>query len=391
MNKEDLRNLLKKLACVDINKGDDMRPQGSYSGSGEVRSVLGRPATAAPKPSTHDTTMQELIERNNELEEQLKEKDEKIIRLERTCQDYGYMIQKVHTEKEIQCQAFDEKLQQMGRAAEEKFVRLQQPEKRTWIVQRHEVEVEQNQILGWGSWGKVFKGWFRGAPVAVKVLHSIIISDLNRILFDREMELASRLRHKNLVQFMAATVEGGDTLIVTEFANGGSLAKILQQRTLPCAEVLSIASDIGQGILYLHSVRPYPILHRDIKSENVLVFEVGLPPARIAKVSDFGSANFMRSIMTPNQGTPLYSAPETRTQEYTTKADVYSFGLVVLEMSIRELPVPQELPRQLVKVVDEFLRRLIRECIQPNPDERPDMQRVVTELEQRKAEIATMN
>lgn len=330
-------------------------------------------------------------ERLQQIESVTKEKDEKIIQLERTCHDYAYMIQKVQTEKESERQVFDEKLQQMGRAAIENCARHQQPERRSWIVQRHEVEVDRNEILGSGSWGTVFKGWFRGAPVAVKVLHRIIISDLNRTLFDREMELASRLRHKNLVQFMAATVEGGDTLIVTEFANGGNLAKILQQRTLPCAEVLSIASDIGQGILYLHSLRPYPILHRDIKSENVLVFEVGLPPARIAKVSDFGSANFMRRIMTPNQGTPLYSAPETQKQEYTTKADVYSFGLLVLEMSIRELPVPQELPRQLGKVVDEFLRQLIGECIQPSPDQRPDMQRVVAKLEQRKAEITAMN
>ena len=73
------------------------------------------------------------------------------------------------------------------------------------------------------------------------------------------------------------------------------------------------------------------------------------------------------------------------------QADVYSFGLVVLEMSIGELPVPQEHSRQLGKVVEEFLRRLIRECIQPNPDERADMQRVVAELKQRKAEIAAMN
>ncbi|PFX12573.1 putative serine/threonine-protein kinase drkA [Stylophora pistillata] len=307
----------------------------------------------------------------------LQERDEKIMQLK-------HVIQQVQT-------VFDEKLQQIERAARENCARHQQPERRSWIVQRHEVEVDHNQILGRGSWGTVFKGWFRGAPVAVKELHRIIISDHNRILFHREMELASRLRHKNLVQFMAAIVEDGDPSIVTEFANYGTLARILQRRTLPFAEVLSIASDVGQGILYLHSVRPDPILHRDIKSENVLVYEVGLPMARIAKVSDFGSANFMRSIMTPNQGTPLYSAPETRTQEYTTKADVYSFGIVVLEMSIRELPVPQEHPRQLGKVVDDFLRQLIRECIQPNPDERPDMQRVVAELEQRKAEIAAMN
>ena len=242
----------------------------------------------------------------------LQERDEKIIQLK-------YVIQQVQTEKESQRQVFDEKLQQIERAAKENCNRHQQPERRSWLVQRREVEVDHNQILGRGSWGTVFKGWFRGAPVAVKELHRIIISDHNRILFHREMELASQLRHKNLVQFMAATVEDGDPSIITEFANGGTLARILERRTLPFAEVLSIASDVGQGILYLHSVRPDPILHRDIKSENVLIFEVGLPPAAIAKVSDFGSANFMRSIMTPNQGTPLYSAPETRTQEYTTK------------------------------------------------------------------------
>lgn len=255
----------------------------------------------------------------------LQERDERIIQLERTCHEYEYRNQKVQTEKESERQVFDEKLQQIERAAKENYARHQQPERRSWIVQRHEVEVDQNEILGRGSWGTVFKGWFRGAPVAVKELHRIIISDHNRILFHREMELASRLRHKNLVQFMAAVAEGGDPLIVTEFANGGSLAKIIQQRTLPFAEVLSVAFDAGQGILYLHS------------------------------------------------------------------ADVYSFGLVVLEMSIGELPVPQQHSRQLEKVVDDFLRRLIRECIQPNPDERPDMQRVVAELRQRKADIVAIN
>lgn len=282
-------------------------------------------------------------------------------------------------------QEFVTTLGKFQRAAQENCARHQQQESRSWLVS-NEVEVNREKILGSGAFGKVYKGTFRGTPVAVKELHEVIISAHNNALFEREMQIASRLRHENVVLFMAATLVNGIPLIVTEYANGGSLASVLKDNTLQLPEVVSIALDVAQGILYLH-LHPHPVLHRDIKPDNVLIFERGLPPVRIAKISDLGAANLHRRIMTPNPGTPLYAAPETKTEQYTSKADVYSFGLLVLEMCVRECPVPGEVEIQVERVDDASLNRLIKGCIQPISKNRLNMQSVVHELGQRKAAI----
>lgn len=308
---------------------------------------------------------------------------EQIIR--QAHQVINHIRAQAHWEIERRHQEFVTTLGKFQRAAQENCARHQQQESRSWFVS-NEVEVNREKILGSGAFGKVYKGTFRGTPVAVKELHEVIISAHNYTLFEREMQIASRLRHQNVVLFMAATLVNGIPLIVTEYANGGSLASVLKDNTLQLPEVVSIALDVAQGILYLH-LHPHPVLHRDIKPDNVLIFERGLPPVRIAKISDLGAANLHRSIMTPNPGTPLYAAPETKTEQYTSKADVYSFGLLVLEMCVRECPVPGEVEIQVERVDDASLNRLIKGCIQPISKNRLNMQSVVHELGQRKAAI----
>lgn len=215
---------------------------------------------------------------------------------------------------------FKRHLQHVDRVAEERCALHQQPETRTWIIQRSDV-ILSNEVLGKGSWGIVRKGTFRGSPVAVKELRSVIMSSHNRRLFEREVEILSRCRHSNIVQFMGATSDDQFPLLVTELLDC-NLRQLLKQRQLNRGEIISLALDVAQGLNYMHLSQP-PIVHRDVKSDNVLLKRWG--NSWTAKVSDFGVANFRRQVMTPNQGTPLYSAPESSTTQHSELVSVLYF------------------------------------------------------------------
>lgn len=215
---------------------------------------------------------------------------------------------------------FERSLEHVERVAEERCALHQQPETRTWIIQRNEV-VQSSRVLGEGSWGSVREGTFRGSPVAVKELHSVILSSHNRRLFEREMEILSRCRHCNIVQFMGATSDDQAPLLVTELLDC-NLRQLLEQRQLNKGEIISLALDVARGLNCMHCSHP-PIVHRDVKSDNILLRRSD--NSWIAKVSDFGVANFRRQVMTPNQGTPLYSAPESSTTQHSEPVSVLYF------------------------------------------------------------------
>ena len=212
---------------------------------------------------------------------------------------------------------FEQRLQHVERVAGEHCARHQQPETRTWIIQRSEVGLS-NKVLGRGSWGIVQEGTFRGSLVAVKELHNLILSPHNRRLFEREMEISSQCRHFNIVQFIGATSDDQDPLLVTELLDC-NLRQLLERRELNRGEIVSLALDVARGLNYMHCNQP-PIVHRDVKSDNVLLKR--WDESWKAKVSDFGAANFRRLVMTPSQGTPLYSAPESNTAVYSELVSV---------------------------------------------------------------------
>ena len=186
---------------------------------------------------------------------------------------------------------------------------------RDWILLRKEVTLGR-KVLGKGAWGIVNEGMFRGCKVAVKKIHDLILSDLNRRLFEREMNIASRCRHPNLLQFIGATNDDGSPLFVTELLDT-CLRRLLSERELTPKEVLNLTLDIAKGLNYLHLNKPLPIIHRDISSANVLLWRRG--ECWRAKLSDYGAANFMRRCMTANKGAIIYSAPEAFTPRQSPK------------------------------------------------------------------------
>ncbi|KAJ7374057.1 hypothetical protein OS493_009388 [Desmophyllum pertusum] len=159
-----------------------------------------------------------------------------------------------------------------------------------------------------------------------------------------------------------------------------SLQALLVQRPLSATEVSIISLDVARGLNYLHQKKPSPIIHRNINSSNVLLWRQG--DQWRGKVSGFGAANFMQQTMTAAPGAPIYSAPEALTaRNQTVKIDVYSFGALLCEMCIRELPDPERRDQQVAMVTNRLLRALIRECLQSERETRPAMEEIVEELQ----------
>ena len=250
------------------------------------------------------------------------------------------------------------------------------------MISREELTMTE-KLLGSGAYGEVRVALFRGLKVAAKCLHNIIISDYNLRIFSREMTIASRLRHPNLLLFIGATTRGRHPIILTELM-ATSLQVELSQHPLPNRQIKSIAIDVACGLNYLHQWRPHPIIHRDISSPNIL-----LKPSRAhgweAKVSDYGSANSIQQISSYSvaPGNPAYAAPEARfPDDHTPKMDVYSFGVVLFEMGLQEQPEMSVAGRanqaKMVRWVP--LAHIIKECIAHLPTDRPTIARVMDKL-----------
>ena len=176
------------------------------------------------------------------------------------------------------------------------------------------LELILGEELGRGAYGTVSKGEFYGTEVAVKEYHEIILSPYYMKTLRREIKIASQCRHPNLLQFICATKNDKNRLLIVTELMDTTLRTLLQQRAsersvLEPPEIKSISLDVARGLNYLHSQKPNPIIHRDISSVNVLLWLENNSVKR-AKISDYGAANFMEMCNTTNPGAILYAAPE---------------------------------------------------------------------------------
>ena len=266
---------------------------------------------------------------------------------------------------------------QLQQAQQQLRERDRQERESSWVVSRNDIRMTE-RLLGRGGWGEVKVARFHGLEVAAKVLHETIISEYNVSLFSREMNIASKIRHPNLLQFIGATTEG-NPIILTELMPT-SLRKELETGGLAYPAILSISLDVACALNYLHLFRPHPILHRDVSSANVLLQTTG--GTWRGKVSDYGSANLQPLIgRTTNPGNPVYSAPEAgNPREHSPSMDVFSYGVLLLEMITRRIPLPEERVGLIDGIRRASFRSLVQRCLIVEYRQRPTMNDIITEL-----------
>mmetsp|Transcript_27070 Transcript_27070/g.26705 ORF Transcript_27070/g.26705 Transcript_27070/m.26705 type:complete len:241 (+) Transcript_27070:845-1567(+) len=225
--------------------------------------------------------------------------------------------------------------------------------------------------------------------------------------FEREVTAMMLLRHPNLILFMGACSEP-QMIIVSEFCGGDTLFKLLHERkniTLTWKQKLKILRDVARGMHYLHVNDP-PLLHRDLKSLNLLLLEeINSPNDKIQiKITDFGVTRMYDNTekMTGQMGTCHWMAPEViNNQPYALSADVYSFAIVMWEVAAREIPYrdvnPMAIPVKVLRgerpnlsgipsTCPEMIKDIIRAAWDANPARRPTFGQIIDALDQLDAE-----
>ena len=279
---------------------------------GELREKTQQLTNVEGQLQERDGQLREKTQHLKNTEAQLQGKDEEVSSLERRLE-----------EKEQQVDELEDSLSATSQALN-KLSRQQSPD---WVIPRDQIQLTE-KCLGRGGWGIVVKGKYCGCTVAVKQIYDDLLksSSYYRELFEREMNIASRCRHPCLLQFIGATNDEGTPLFVTELMET-SLRALSEQRSLSPTEVSVISLDVARALNYLHLKKPSPIIHRDISSANVLLWREA--DQWRGKVSDYGTANFKRDIMTACPGSRIYSAPEALTENQTAKVCVHLYIWVI--------------------------------------------------------------
>uniref|UniRef100_A0A453ES82 Protein kinase domain-containing protein n=1 Tax=Aegilops tauschii subsp. strangulata TaxID=200361 RepID=A0A453ES82_AEGTS len=233
-------------------------------------------------------------------------------------------------------------------------------------------------VIGEGSYARVFLGVLKdGKKSAVKRLDSSKQPDQEFLV---QVSAVSRLKHDNVIQLLGYCALGSTRILAYEYATRGSLHDVLHGKkgvkgsqpgpVLSWMQRARIAVSAARGLEFLHEKAEPPVVHRDIKSSNILLFDND-----VAKIGDFDVSNqapdmAARLHSTRVLGTFGYHAPEyAMTGQLSAKSDVYSFGVVLLELLTGRKPVDHTLPRGQQSLVTWATPRLsedkVRQCVDP--------------------------
>ncbi|KAF4383768.1 hypothetical protein CsatB_026269 [Cannabis sativa] len=290
--------------------------------------------------------------------------------------------------------------------------------KEEWEIDLSKMDVRY--VVAQGTYGIVYRGTYDNQDVAVKVLDwgedgiaTSVETAALRASFRQEVAVWHKLDHPNVTKFVGASMGASNLKIpatnssdegygshpskaccvVVEYLAGGTLKQFLIRNTrkkLAFKVVIQLALDLSRGLSYLHSKK---IVHRDVKTENML-----LDAQRNLKIADFGVARVEAQNprdMTGETGTLGYMAPEVLDgKPYNRRCDVYSFGICLWEIYCCDMPYPdlsfadissavvrQNLRPEVPRCCPSSFVNIMRKCWDGNPDKRPEMDEVVKMLE----------
>ena len=330
-----------------------------------------------------NSTMDELAKMKKSYEAKLQRNKKMLQKKEEEITSHLRTIEKLN-----------KKLKAYDSMYDQSWIQISQDSVPSWKIDRSVLKRIPKTYLGVGAWGVVYSAEYRGEQVAIKYAHRELLSIQGTVqMVKREISILAHIDHPNLVRFIGAVLDGKveskrDVPVIVLELLDMNLRSAYANENLSQAVMASIFCDVAYALHYLHE-QTTPIIHRDVSSPNVLLKKLPNHFYR-AKVSDFGSSNLVRQSTTAGAGAIIYTAPEMFPQEdfmadppeQTVKVDVFSFGVVMLEVVCQEIPV-QDKRRALLLTCEsrsKVIYDLVRQCTRVSPHDRPTMREIVQHI-----------
>ncbi|KAM3958790.1 mitogen-activated protein kinase kinase kinase slipper isoform 2-T2 [Aphomia sociella] len=258
------------------------------------------------------------------------------------------------------------------------------------------------EVIGVGGFGKVYRGYWNDEVVAVKAARQDANEDIDVIKESvlQEARLFWMLDHENIVSLKGVCLEEPNLCLVMEYARGGPLNRVLSGRKIRPDILVDWAIQVAQGMAYLHFGAPMSLIHRDLKSSNVLLSEAILPDDTLEdktlKITDFGLAREVyKTTRMSAAGTYAWMPPEViKNSTFSHASDVWSYGVLLWELLTGETPYKgidalavaygvaiNKLTLPIPSTCPEPWKVLMEACWRSNPRERPQFPEILEQLE----------
>ncbi|XP_056251751.1 mitogen-activated protein kinase kinase kinase 21 [Seriola aureovittata] len=272
-------------------------------------------------------------------------------------------------------------------------------------------ELVLEEIIGVGGFGKVYRGTWKDQEVAVKAARQDPDEDITATAgsVKQEAKLFSMLQHPNIIKLEGVCLDEPNLCLVMEYARGGTLNRVLTGRRIPPHILVNWAVQIARGMHYLHEEAVVPIIHRDLKSSNILLLEkienddIG---RKTLKITDFGLAReWHKTTKMSAAGTYSWMAPEViKSSLFSKGSDVWSYGVLLWELLTGEVPyrgidglavaygvAVNKLTLPIPSTCPEPFAKLMEECWDQDPHVRPSFSCILEQLSAiEEAVMATM-
>uniref|UniRef100_A0A671SIJ9 mitogen-activated protein kinase kinase kinase n=1 Tax=Sinocyclocheilus anshuiensis TaxID=1608454 RepID=A0A671SIJ9_9TELE len=261
-------------------------------------------------------------------------------------------------------------------------------------------ELALEEMIGVGGFGKVYRAIWKGKEVAVKAARRDPDEDVSQTLesVHQEAKLFAMLRHPNIMGLLGVCLQEPNLCLVMEYARGGPLNWALAGKRIPPHTLVDWAVQIARAMLYLHCQAIVPVIHRDLKSSNILILERVENEDlsnKTLKVTDFGLAReWHRTTKMSAAGTYAWMAPEViRSSTFSKGSDVWSYGVLLWELLTREVPfrgidglavaygvAMNKLSLPIPSTCPEPFSRLMEDCWNVDPHARPPFTSILDQL-----------